>query len=463
MSSEKVNLRSAAMRGGVYLAGRQAISIILKMVGVLVITRILGPAGYGAYVSGYGVYQYLLLLGQAGIGVYLLRQDGEVSPRTYAVAYTLLLVMTLIMMGALLFSLAPLSDWVGVEGFSDVAFVLIFALPFQLMAVPATVTLERALNYKAVAFIEIFGQIFFYIVAVPLALSGLGPVSLGVGWVAQQAVTCIATLVLARARPSFAFDWTLTKKIVGYAASYSFSNWIWQLRVLINPLIAAPTLGAEAVGLIGMAIGLLEMLSVLKTIAWRLSVAVLARFQDDIDKLRMAIREGMELQALAIGSSIVGFGFLGDFLIPLVFGDRWTPVMHVYPYIALGYFTNALFNMHSSVLSLLKRNFDTARFHIVHVCIFASVAYITVPKIGIIGYGLGEVAALASYVVIHLYTTRAVGSPYYLPVATWWIGIAIGLFWRDLGLWAIAAPFVALAIPPSPARLFFYYKKIRKR
>ena len=456
-------LRQTALKGGAYLAGRQVVSIALKVFGVLVITRLLGPTGYGTYVSAFSVYQYILMLGQAGVGVYLLRQEGDVADRAYGTAYSMLLGMAVLLMVALELGRGPLAAWTTVAGFSQVAAVIVLALPFQLICVPATVRLERALNFKAIAFLEITGQVFFYIVGAPLVWMGFGPVSLAFALVTQQAVTCIATFVISRTYPKFDFDPNMAKAIFVYAASYSFANWVWQLRMLINPMIVGPALGAQAVGLVGMTIGLLEMLSIIKSIVWRLSVAILARFQNDLEKLRLAVREGMELQGLAIGSALVGFAWFGPILVPWFFGARWAPVMDIYPYIALGYFTNALFNMHSSVLSLLKRNIQVAIFHAVHICLFAAVAAVLVPKLGMVGYGLGEVAALFSYVVIHIYTARAVGSPNYIPTAVWWAGIALGLFWRDLGWWAIAAPFVALAIPPSPQRVLYYVSKIRGR
>jgi PST family polysaccharide transporter len=269
--------------------------------------------------------------------------------------------------------------------------------------------------------------------------------------------------MIAKSRPHLGFDATIALTIFRGAVSFSFANLIWQLRLLVNPLIVGPALGARAVGLVGMTINLLETLSVIKTIVWRLSVVILVRFQGDTEKLRRAVREGMELQALTVGTIIVGFGWFGHIIIPWLFGERWLPVIDIYPYLALGYFTNTIFNMHSSVLFLMKRNIDVAIFHMVHIVIFTTtVAFFIVP-LGIIGYGVGELTALLSYAVIHFFLARIVGSPFYLPTAIWWLGIAIGLFWRDLGLWAISACFLALVVPPSPSRLLFYYHMLKRR
>ena len=455
-------LRRAAMRGGVYLIGRQSISIVLKFVGVMLITRVLGPAGYGAYVSSLNIYQYATMLGQAGIGVYLLRHAGEVPDQAYRTAYTMLAILGLLLIGVFEAGTESLSRWIGVADFDAVTRIIILALPFQLLALPASVKLERALDYRSVAMLEILGQLAYYVLAVPLVTMGVGPTSLALAWLLQQAVTCLTAHIIARSRPRFGFDPATARGIAHYAANFSLANWIWQLRMLVNPIVVGPALGAQAVGLVGMTIGLLEMLSIIKTIVWRLSVAIFAKVQHDSKRLRRAVQEGMELQTLAVGAILLGFAWAGHVVVPWLFGARWAGVMSIYPYLALAYFTNAIFNMHSSALSVLGRNRDLAIFHIAHVALFAGTAALLVPQFGTVGYGLGELAALASYGVIHSYLARAVGGPRYLPTAVWWLGVAIGLFWHQFGLWTIAIPLVALALPPSPARLIFYYGRVRQ-
>lgn len=454
-------LRRAAMRGGLYLVARQAVSVVLKFVGVMVITRLLGPEGYGAYIAGLNIYLYATLLGQAGIGVYLLRHDGDIPEQVYRTAYTLLLLLSLPL--TLLFEAGAhgISERISVAGFEPVIHILILALPFQLLAVPASVRLERRLDYRGVAMLETVSQIGFYALAVPLVMAGFGPLALAAAWLLQQALSCLIAHLITRTRPSFGFDPATARAIARYSATFSAAHWIWQLRVLINPMIVGPALGAHAVGLVGMAIGVLDMLCIIKTIVWRLSVALFAKVQHDRQRLRRAVEETMELQTLAVGTILLGFAWTGHLIVPWLFGERWSGLMDLYPYLALGYFTNATFNMHSSALSVLCRNRDLAVFHIIHVGLFAGVAVVLVRPFGIIGYGLGELVALASYAAVHFYLVQAVGRPRYAPTAIWWLGVAIGLFWQPLGAWAFAAPFIALAIPPSPSRLSFYYDKLR--
>jgi O-antigen/teichoic acid export membrane protein len=456
-------LRARIFEGGALLMGRQVVSMGLSLIGLLVITRIIGPAAYGPYVAALGICQYAQNLGQAGIGVYLVRATGEVTERTFDVATTLLLISAVALMLVLEASLGLIARWIPMPGLTPLLAVLLVSVVFQTIAVGASARLERALDFRRVAMIEMAGQLLYYAAALPLVFTGFGVWSLVTGWCLQQFFLCVAFHVAARYRPRLAWDSAIARSMLNYTMGYAAADWLWQLRNLVNPLIVGHFLAAEAVGQVGLAIRMLELLSFTTTIAYRLSVAVLSKVQHDPAKLVEAATDGMRLQTLALGPVLLGFSWFGGILLGLVFGPRWDPVMQVYPYLALSYLTNAQFNIHSSILYVLHRNWAVSWFHIVHIVLFAGAAWLLVDRFGLVGYGYAEMVALLSYPVIHRSVRLAVGSPHYAISALWWAAIAIGLFWRQLGPWDIAVPIAVLLCPPSLRQLKVYYEMFAMR
>lgn len=439
------------------LMGRQLVSMALSLVGLLVITRIIGPANYGPYVAALGICQYAQNLGQAGIGVYLVRAGGVVTERTYDVATTLLVISAVVLVGILEASLGLIATWIPMPGLTPLLAVLLISVVFQTITVAASARLERALDFRRVAMIETAGQLLYYGSALPLVFLNFGVWSLVTGWCLQQGFLCLAFHIAARHRPRLAWDTVIVRSMLSYTFGYAASDWLWQLRGLINPLIVGHFMPPEAVGQVGLAIRMLELLSFTKTIAYRLSVAVLAKVQDQPARLIEAATDGMRLQTLALGPVLIGFSWFGGMLMSLAFGQRWEPVMLIYPFLALSYLTNAQFNIHSSILYVLHRNWAVSWFHIVHIVLFAGAAWVFVDRFGLVGYGYAEMVALLSYPVIHRSVRQAVGAPNYGISALWWAGIAIGLFWRQLGLWDIAVPILALLCPPSVRQLRIFY------
>lgn len=456
-------LRTKVLHGGLYLFLRQFLSLGLSLIGVFVITRLIGPEHYGAYVAANGVYLYLQNLGQVGVDVYLVRQLGDVAEREYHVASTVLLAAGLLEICFVEAGAGVLSGWVQVKGFEPLLRVLIFALPLQLMTIAASARLERMLDYRRVAAIELFGQVSYYLVAVPFAFAGYGGWSLVAGWLSQQAIMCVMFHWSARYLPRFRLDRRTASQMLSYTFGFSLVTWSWQLRALVNPLIVGHFLGGTAVGQVGMAIRIVEVLTFVKAIAWRLSVATLSRIQNDKRKLREAVTQGMQLQTLALAPVLLGFSWLGGLFLPALLGARWTPILIVFPFIAVSYLTNALFNMHSSVLAVFRKNYETTFFSIVHIVLFSVGAAICTRLLGLVGYGWGEMIALPGYYVLHYLATGIVGSINYRVTAIWWAGAVLGLFWQQLGLWAIAMPLVSMLWPDSIRQLRDLYYAIRLR
>jgi len=462
--SPEKGLREQVLRGGAFMMVRQIFLMGLSVVGVLVVTRSLGPERFGPYAAAFGVYQYLQILGQAGIGVYLVRAAESVSVRDYRIASTLLFLLGLSFMVAMEVAMPLLGAWIRVNGFDSLLSVLLLVLPFQTISVAASAKLERALDFQRIAIIEMGSQLFYYAVVLPLVLlTQAGAWSLAIGFCCQQIAACIVLHVVARHVPRPAWDWAKVRSIINYTLGFSAASWIYQLRSLVNPLIVGHFLGDSAVGVVGIAIRLLDMLAFAKTIAWRLSVAALARVQHDPNKLIEALTHGMQLQMLAIAPVVLGFGWFGGLVLPLMFGERWLPVMTIYPYIAVSYLTNAQFNVHSSVLYVRQRTWDVAAFHFVHVGLFALGAWFGIQWMGLVGYGWGEMAGLLGYIFLHRSIVRLLGSPDYRLSAVWWLATVIGLFWQQLGYWAIAVPFAALLWPGSIRQLSAYSALVRRR
>jgi O-antigen/teichoic acid export membrane protein len=449
-------LRRAAVKGGAILAVRQAVSLVLKLVGVLMITRVLGPSIYGTYVSASTVFNYAGTVCYAGMGIYFLRLQGEVSEASFRTLYSLLMSTALPAVAVIEIGAGWFARYLGIPGVESVARIIALALPFQLLAVPATVRLERNLDYRRVAMNEIVSQSSFYVLAVPLVWLHIGGANtLAAAIIVQQVISCLMAHASTKSVPRFSFDRSLAAKVIRFTVEYSLASWIWQLRVLVNPLIVGPALGAQAVGLVGMTVSLLETMSVVRMIAWRLSVAILTKVGSDAKRLRAAVTDGMELQVLAVGAIMVTFGWAGRFIVPRLLGPQWLGLMQIYPYVALSYLTIAAFNMHTATLSVVNKNRGLALYNATSVAVFAVTAYIATPAFGIIGYGYAELATIPVYFLLHVVLTRIIGSPNYRLAALWWLGAAAGLFWQ-FGLWTIAVVFLTLLLPVSVRKLRGY-------
>jgi O-antigen/teichoic acid export membrane protein len=449
-----MSLRERALKGGMFLAGRQILGIFLRLVAVFLVTRIIGPYQYGLFAACVGIFLYLQSFATWGIDVYLLRKPEDLTPEELNQGFSLLLAIGLVFGCAMYVFRGALAAAVKMPEVKPMFGVLALSVPFALIYLPAMVKLDRALDFKRVAINEFVSQTIQYVVALPLALAGIGAWSLVLGLVASNLALCALTYHAAGLRPRLHWDRKLVRQMLSYGLGYSSSIWVWQLRSLVNPLLVGRFGGAEAVGFVGLAIRVCETLSFVKSAAWRIAMAALAKLGNDSERLRRSITEGMRLQTLAVGLPLAGFAIIAPYVMPRAFGARWDPALRVYPFIALSYLANSVFNLHSSVLYLLRRNWSVTAFHAVHVALFAGTAAVLLPRMDILGYGWGEAAALASYALVHYFVQREIGSPSY-GIALIWCGTATCVF----VLSALGAP--ALYFAPAVLLLPLLFRQER--
>ena len=401
-----MSLRERVLRGGIYLVLRQGLSVGIGLGGVLLLTRFLGPTNYGLYAGTLAIVMFLYNTATLGIDVYLVRREGPQGASVYYPAFSFLLLSGIAVSAAGILVSPLLGRWLGDSGFLAPLQIMLLSVPITVLYVPARARLERALDFRKIAGIELAGQLLLYAVSLPLAWRGYGVWAPVAGYFVWQVWMLASGFFLARYRPRWWWSEKLLREMLGYSVGYWTSTRIWAFRRLVNPLIVGHFLGPQGVGYVALAVRIVEVLSFVKDASWRLSIVALAKVQGELPRLRRGLEEAMGLQSLALGPLLAGFAVVAPWLLPLAFGNDWLPVLKVYPFIALGYFVNAVFSMHSSVLYVLQRNAEVLIFNAVHVALFAGAALLFVPWLGLQGYGLAEVAALGSYVVVHIFVAR---------------------------------------------------------
>jgi PST family polysaccharide transporter len=455
-------LRARILRGAGYMAMRQAAGVVLGFGGVLLLTRAIGPADYGLYAAAVGLFAYVQGLCHWGIQLQLVRRAAEPSRVEYDLAATALLVLALAGAGLALLLLPLLAAWMRLAADSAVVATVLISLPLGQVAQVPLARLERDLDYRTVASIELLGQMSYYVVGLPLAFGGFGPWSPVIGWWAQQLIVLVLACRGARYVPRWYWNGGQARMLLSSGLRISAAYWLWNLRYLVNPLIVGRYAGPEAVGFVALASRLAEGLSFVKAATWRIGVAALARFQHDRSRVARAVAHGMGLQVLAVGPMLALFGAVGAWVVPLMIGDRWAPVFLVFPFVALGALVNAAFTLHTAALVTLGKNRELALFHLAHAMLLAIAALVFVPRIGFLGYGVAEIVALAGYGVAHAAVVRVAGPLDYRIALTWLVAIGSTLFAPRYGALCLLGLVVIALSPASYTALATYARELRQ-
>jgi PST family polysaccharide transporter len=459
VTNRATGLRALTLRGGAYLFVRETVGLALRVGGVLVLSRLIGPTNYGLYAAPLAVTTVLAMVAWAGADLFLIRQQDEPAPHVYDQAFTFLLVN-----GTLVAALGLAGSFLAGARLLDPSYqaplrVMLLTLPVNVIWIPAQVQLERRFDYRSLARIEIGADCTFYGGALLLAWRGAGAWSPVVGYCCMQVWMLLAGCALARYRPRLAWSSALVRELLGYGLSYSLSNWVLRLRLLVAPLVVGHHLGPRAVGHVALAIRIVENLGFVTRITSRISVVALATVQQDAVRVRRALEEAMAVQLLVLGALLGGFAMVADRVVPLLLGPAWGGALVVYGFLAAGSVVYAVFALHQSLLYVLRRTGDVVLWSVLYLALLAGSAVVLVPRLGLVGYGWAEVVSLASYVVLHRGARQRVVFSYrgLLPWAVacgpTLIALAVPVPWRLL----LLLPASAVVLVPDVRRQLFAY------
>jgi len=398
---EETAISPQTLRGGLYLTVRYGLGVLVSVGNMLVLTWWIGPHDYGLFVTAIGLVTFFSSVARAGVDTYLVRCESDPSPRIYHIAGTLVLGISagLICIGVALTPL--LARWLGSSEFVGAYLVLLVTIPISGLAGVPMAKLDRELDFRRAASIELGGQVLGLIAAAVLALAGTGMWAPVVGQMGGQLFVLVSTYAAIQMPPRLCFDAAEARKMLGFGVRLTASLRTWQLRTLVNPLIVGHLAGPEGVAFVGVAIRIAESLGSIRLAAGRLAIATLARLQDRRQQFSAALRQAQYLQVIILGPLLCGFSLLGPWIVPRVMGMRWNASLTVYPFIAAGVLVNSVFNLQASALFVLGRQWAVLRAYAVHVALLAGGSFSLFSRFGLAGYGGAELLACAAYALIH--------------------------------------------------------------
>lgn len=437
-------------RAGFYLSGRYAVGVLISVCNMFVLTWLIGPHNYGLFVTAIGLTSVLANLVRSGLDTYLVCCEHTPTAGEYDAAWTAIAIFSAC---ALLFgaSIVPLlTIWLHSREFVGAYLVTLLTVPLAGLAGPVTAKLERALEFRTVATIELAGQSLALVTGLSLALVGLGLWAPVAGQIVWQVFILIAGLCASGYTPHFRIDRKRLRQMLAFGVGYTASQRTWQLRALVNPLIVGRFVGAEGVAFVGLAIRIAEGLGFVRTASARLAIAGLARVQHNTERLRTALREALRSQVLVLGPLLAIFAMLSPFLVGNLISARWLPALHIYPLVALAVLINSIYNLQAAALFVVGRQWIVLAAYALHVLLLAVSAFLLVPRLGLLGYGFADLVACFAYPVLQFGAAPSVGN---LSRVLWiWAGafgvlLAVPIVKGAWGILPVLAffPLVALA------------------
>lgn len=375
---------------------REGMGMLIRLAGVVVTLRIIGPGPYGIYSAALAFVSVVAVFAQMGLEVYLIRQPGELTATDYNRAYTLLACVSVAATLACLGATFVVGPWLKPDGVLLPLRVMLLSIPINVLWAPGQASIERRFGYRHMGWLEVGGDLILYFVAVPLAVLHFGAWALVVGYIAWQCYLLVGSIVLSGLRPRWDWSRPAMAAFIRHGTSYSAFNVLNRMTGVVNALVVGTFAGAVGVGYVSFALRLVDVVGFAARGAYRLGLVAMSKVADtDRRRLRYAIEEGSILQLVALGIPFACFGVVAPWLVPALFGQEWAAALPTYSVLAVVATCNAPSLMFGTLLFSRGENLRASLSVAIATVILAASAVPLVAHFGAVGYAWASLLALA--------------------------------------------------------------------
>jgi O-antigen/teichoic acid export membrane protein len=355
------SLTRRAVSGMAWVAWGSGATAVLKVVVLVLLTRLLSPADFGVVGAALIVIGFSLTFSQLGLGPALVQrpvlEPGHVS--TALVASTVFGLLT----AGLIWLAAPLlAAFFRMEHLTPVVRVLAFMFPVKGVSSVAENLLQRELRFRFLSNVDVLTYALGYGgVGVTLALLGWGAWALVAAQLSQTALRAVILLrecpPVMRPAPSL----SCFRDLMGYGAGYSTAALGVILANQADNLVVGRWLGAVALGLYSRAYQLMAVpTALLGDVLDKVLFPTMARVQDDPNRLASAYLQGTALLALVTLPAGIVAAVLAPELVAVAFGSRWEALVPPFQVLALGMMFRTSYRMSDSVSKATGRVYRRA-------------------------------------------------------------------------------------------------------
>ena len=305
--------------------------------GILLARFALGPAEWGVYGIAQTVLLVLLSANELGVGLAIIRWDGD--PRRFAPTVLTLSVLSSGLLYAAIFVSAPtVAGLLGSPDASGVLRVMCLCLVIDAVAhVPAGfLTREFAQGKRMV--IDALNFVLSTTVTLVLAFAGWGAMSFAVGAVAGNIAALVGCALAVPGTLRFGWDPEQARALLKFGLPLAGASLLALAVVNVDTMVVGSSLGQISLGFYVLAFNMSGWpVRVISEAARRVSFAGFSRLADSPQALAQGFSRALGVLVTGTVPLCVLLGGLAGPIVHLVYGGKWLPAAAALPWLmALG-------------------------------------------------------------------------------------------------------------------------------
>ena len=323
------NLRQRTVSGIGWTAvaqfGRQGTQFLIS----IVLARLLTPEDFGLVGMILVFTGFVALFAELGFGAALVQRE-ELGVRHYDSVFWLNLLMGIILTALFLIIAPYIAAFFREPSLTPLIMVISVNFLITSLSIVQKTILQREMNFRQIAVIEITAVLVGGSVAIIMAFSGLGVWSLIWQIMVTSVVASIALWWRSHWRPHLSFDRSAVSDLWGFSSNLlGFSVVNYWTRNADNLLIGR-FLGSVSLGVYTRAYSTMLMpLGQVPNVLGRVMFPALSRVQHDKIRVKRIYLRSIAMIALVTFPLMLGLFVVADDFVLALYGEKWSGVTQV--------------------------------------------------------------------------------------------------------------------------------------
>ncbi len=385
-----MSIARKAIVSTLWTSGLNYIAMGVGFVFGIVRDRILMPDENGIYMFGLAVVDLLFILAAVSFNISVIQSDEE-REDLYSTAFVLTIILSILMLlAALLVAwILQLRDTTEIK--IQAFLVLALFSTLNLFTILFSSYLEKQLEYKKIARINLVAVLAFPVVSYVLVANGLGAWGMVLGYCSTFVVSFVGMTLVSRYPVGLKLNPVTAKWFLSMGWKLIFSRGMEVIFVRYGTLVTEHLLGTRLQGSYGRALKYWEMAP--QTVAPAVVTVALptyAKVQKDPVRLSRAFSLVLYFLVRALMPFVLVFGVLAESFIRII-GEQWLEAVPVLRILAAGALLSPMFENMKQLLYARGKPEAIVRVRIAQLVVFIPAMYGFVLWMGISGAALAIV------------------------------------------------------------------------
>lgn len=306
---------------------------LMSLVVFIILLRTIDASEFGLASFTTAITSILLVFVDAGFAKALI-QKRTLGRDDATTAFWTSLGIAVVVYGVIFFTAPLIAAWTDMEPLGAMLRVLGLSLFASAMSSVPAALLEREMNFKSLGLRSIFGTVVGAMIAVPMALFGMGVWALVAQMLATLTAGTFALWFSTSWRPSMHYSVASLRELMSFGISVLGLEILNRTQQNIDKVLVNVLLGPEAGGIYFVAQRAMKLVSeLIASVISKIALTTFSKLQDDRERLNRAF---LQLTFAAGGIAVPVLGIiaaLGDIIMPYMSGaGEWeaaVPIMQI--------------------------------------------------------------------------------------------------------------------------------------